>query len=425
MMNRLFLIGLFCASSAVSAEVQWIDRIVAIAGDDVVSQLELQREAVTVQRELQARKTPLPANDVFIKQILERLIVKKIQLQKATATGIRVDDVELNQAIEKIAGENRMNISQFRQAMQSQGMDYSLLRDDIREELVISKLRQREVDRGLKVTEQEIDSFLATQNLAGENRRAYQIAHILIAIPEAATPEQLQEAKAEAEMIFKRVSDGEDFSQLAVAQSDGQKALEGGDLGWREDDQLPTIFSAAVRKLKPGEVTEPIRSPSGFHLVKLVNSKDGTNATISETRARHILLSGDDARERLIAITEEIEAGTDFAVLAKKHSLDKGSAVNGGELGWAGPGKYVPAFENALNRLQPGQISEPFKSTFGWHIVQLQERRDAPVSRELLTAKAREFLLKQKQEEAELLWLRRLRDEAYVEYKIPQLKSDS
>lgn len=424
MMNKNFLLLILLATSAAQAEVQWLDRIVAIAGDDVVTQLELQREGLTIQRELQARKTPLPARDVFIRQVLERLVIKKLQLQHAHDRGIRIDDAELNRAISKVAGKNRMNLSQFRQALTQEGIDYASFRKDIRDELMTSKLRKREVDRNINVSEQEVEDFLQQQDLGGNNQSAYRISHILITLPEAATPEQLQAAKNKAESVRKKAEKGEDFASLAVAHSDGQKALEGGDLGWRETNQLPTIFADTIQQMRPGQVSKLIRSVSGFHLVKLVEVKQSEAGMIKETRARHILMKGDKGREKLESLREQIQQGADFAQLAKQYSLDKGSAKQGGELGWAGPGKFVPAFENTINQLKSGEISPPFQSTFGWHIVQVMARRDAPISQELLQSKARDFLFKQKQEEAELLWLRRLRDEAYVEYRLPGMKSD-
>ena len=424
MMNKIALVMIMLlAATSLQAEVQWLDRIVAIVGDDVVTQLELQQEGAAIARELKARKTPLPDRDVFIRQVLERLIVKKLQLQRAHDLGIRVDDIELNRAMEKIAAENRMSLAQFRQALKKEGIPYARLRKDLRDQLLLDKLRKREVDRSIRVSEQEVEEFLRQQNLSGNQQSAYRISHILIALPEAATPEQIRAAKEKAESIRQQAEAGADFAKLAVAHSDGQKALEGGDLGWRESDQLPTIFADEIRTMQPGQVSKVIRSVSGFHIVKLADKKESAAGTITETYARHILLKGEGAREKLEALRRQIQQGADFGELAKQHSLDKGSARQGGELGWAAPGKFVPAFENALNKLKPGEISEPFQSAFGWHIVQVMKRRQAPVSRELLEAKAREFLFKQKKEEAELLWLRRLRDEAYVEYRLPGMRS--
>jgi len=424
MMNRLLLLMILLAVSPAQAELQWLDRIVAIAGDDVITQLELQKEGLRIQRELKARKTPLPAKEVFIRQVLERLVIKKVQLQRAHSLGIRTDDAEMNRSISKIAGENRMNLSQFREALKQEGIDYASFRKEIRSELMIQKLRKREVDRSIKVSEQEVEDFLKQQNLGGNNQSAYRISHILIALPEAATPEQSQNAKNKAEAVRKQAEEGADFAKLSVAYSDGQKALEGGDLGWREANRLPTILAEAVLQMRPGQVSKLIRSVSGYHIVKLVDTRQSKAGMIKETRARHILIKGDKAKENLENLREQIQQGADFAELAKQHSLDKGSAKQGGELGWAAPGKFVPAFENAIKQLKSGETSPPFKSAFGWHIVQVMARRDAPISQELLQSKARDFLFKQKQEEAELLWVRRLRDEAYVEYRIPGMKAD-
>ncbi len=397
-----------------SAEVQWIDNIIATVGSDIITRSELQHESFMIQKELQARNTQLPSQQDFINQVLERLVMKKIQLQRASTIGIRIDDSTLNNAIENIAKENRLSLPAFRKALVSEGIDYTTYRKDIREELTLQRLLQREIQNSIKVSDAEVDRLLQQQPGTGEGKLSYHLAHILISLPEAASSEELQSANNKIEGILKKLDTGTDFSSLAVAYSDGQQALEGGDLGWRDENQLPTIFSSAVKSMKEGGISKAIRSPSGLHLVKVVSIKKAAMPEITQTHARHILIKGDSAKDKLAKIRQRILVGGSFADLAKEYSEDKGSAIQGGDLGWTSPGSFVPAFEQSMNSLEEQDISQPFQSAFGWHIVQVLERRSSAMSEENLKTRARNFLFNQKREEAEQLWLRKLRDEAYI-----------
>ncbi|RUM94316.1 MAG: molecular chaperone SurA [Thiothrix sp.] len=419
----LLVLTLLLGSSCAAAEPQWMDRIVAIAGQDIITERELKQELQAIVRELKARETKLPAKEVLIPQVLERLIVKKLQLERASSQGIRIDDISLDRAVEKIAAENTMSLPQFRKALTEEGLNYADFREDIRHELTISKLRKRQVDGRINVSDQEISDLIENSRKAGEVNKRYRLSHILIALPGAATPDNIEKARLEAAEVLLKARSGEDFSALAIAHSDGQQALKGGDLGWRSGDQLPAQFAKEIVKLKPQEVSQLIRSASGFHILKLMEIAGGEGKPkIQQSRSRHILVTDKKGQVLLKKLRQKIIDGADFAALAKKYSKDPGSAVKGGDLGWTSPGTFVPAFDEALAGLSPGQISEPFKSRFGWHIVQLQEQRTTDIPDDLLQARARELIMKQKREEETELWLRRLRDESYVEYRLPGMK---
>jgi peptidyl-prolyl cis-trans isomerase SurA len=427
MMNRILyvLLILILPLSAI-AETQWLDRVVAIAGQDIITERELRQELQVIAQELQSRQVKLPSQEVLIPQVLERLIVKKLQLERANTQGIRIDDISLDKAVRNIAAENSMSLPQFRKALTQEGLDYSTFREDIRNELAIAKLRERQVDSRINVSDQEIEDLIKKSSNAGEAHKRYRLSHILIALPEAATPDRIKKASQKANKVLEKARNGEDFSKLAIAYSDGQQALEGGDLGWRNGDQLPTLFSKEILKLHPKQVSPLIRSASGFHILKLIEVAGGEEKPkIQQSRSRHILIPSKDGQLQLKKLRQEIQQGADFSALAKKYSKDPGSAAKGGDLGWTSSGTFVPAFEETLQKLSPGEISEPFKSRFGWHIVQLLERRTTDVPKDLLQARARELILKQKREEETQLWLRRLRDESYVEYRLPGMKPAS
>lgn len=405
-----------------------LDQIVALVNDDVLTRRELQGRVEQVARQLKGR---VPPGEVLRRQVLERMIVEKVQLQLAANSGIRIDDITLNRTIQDIANRNGMDLDGLRSALMQDGIDWEDFRAQIRTELTISRLRQRQVDSRLTVTDQEIDDFIANQGGAIEQDVEYRLAQILISVPEAASPEQIKSARDKAEGLRQRILGGEDFADIAARESEGQNALEGGDLGWRAAGEIPTLFARSVALMQPGEVSELIRSPSGFHIVKLTDRRGGARRLVTQTHARHILvqpnamLSEEDARRRLLTLRQRIVNGEDFAALARANSDDKGSAVSGGDLGWADPGNFVPEFEEVMNSLPPGGLSEPFRSQFGWHIVQVIERRTQDNTREQLRAQAREYIRNRKQEEELDIWLRRLRDEAYVEYRIEGLAPEA
>jgi peptidyl-prolyl cis-trans isomerase SurA len=432
--NKLFpvlLTLLLCLTlvhqRAADAEVLPVNGIVALVNEDVILASELRREMQKVVTELRREGGVLPPLPVLRRQVLERLILRQIQLQKARETGIRVDDETLNRAIASIASRNGFSLAQFRKVLEDDGFEFSAFREEIREQMTLSRLRQRQVNNRIVITEQEVDDYLANLRASGNDQTRYRLAHILIAVPEGAAPERIIAARNKATELVKELRAGADFRQLAIANSDGQKALEGGELGWRSRGQIPTLFAKQIVAMKPGEVSDPIRSASGFHIIKLMDRQAGEKRLVTQTHARHILLKPDadtTPAEVLRTITDlrtRILQGESFEDLARANSADQGSAIRGGDLGWTNPGDFVEPFEKAMNALAPGEISEPFETQYGWHIVQVLERRQHDSTEEIERSKAKEALRKRRIEEETALWLRRLRDEAYVEYRIDQL----
>ncbi|HRD64551.1 MAG TPA: peptidylprolyl isomerase [Candidatus Competibacter sp.] len=434
-----------------------LDAIVAVVNDDVITRRELDVATAVIERQLRQRKVSIPPRSVLENQVLERLILAQLQVRAAERNGITVDDATLNAAIETLAQRNNMNLTQMRQTVEKDGISFARFRDDVRREIMGARLRQKLVDSQLQVSEQDVESLRA--QLVGQNgfgsgeegvgggsdsggARQYHIAQILVALPEGATPQQIDAVRRKADDVVAQLRKGADFQQLAVGVSAGRQALEGGDLGWRTADQLPTLFAGVVPKLRPGQFSELIRSPSGFHIVKLLEVKGGgatpvhsraptaeKQGLVTETHARHILLktspqlSDDEARQRLEQLRQRVRSGEDFATLAKDNSDDKVSGARGGDLGWVTPGMLVPQFEQEMKSLQPNQISAPFKTQFGWHIVQVLERRQGRASPEMDRTRAREALLRRRSDEEWELLLRRLRDEAYVEVRLQSAAS--
>jgi peptidyl-prolyl cis-trans isomerase SurA len=426
-LNALFaasLLMLLMALSPAMAQSIPIDRIVAVVNDDVVMQSELSARLDAIKSQIMAREGRLPDEDALRRQVLERMIIERVQLQQAARIGIRIDDITLNNTIENIARENKLTLEAFREVLAREGVDLARFREQIREEMTIAQLRRRQVDNRIQVTDQEIDDLIASESGAIDRDVEYRLAHILVALPEAATPEQIQTARDAASALRERALAGEDFGQLAISHSDAQQALEGGDLGWRASSQIPTLFSRQVVLMNPGDVSEPIRSPNGFHVVKLVDRRGSERSVIQQTRVRHILirpneLLGDEqARARAANLRQRILNGDDFAELARANSDDKSSAIRGGDLDWANPGDLVPQFEAAMNELKPGEISEPVRSTFGWHLIEVLDRRAHDSSQQMIRVQARDFIRERKREEELELWLQRLRDESFVEYRL-------
>ncbi len=420
----LFVTVLLALSLGSAAAQQTLDRIVAVVNDDVVLASELKTEVDQISAQLRARGGGMPPQAALEQQVLERLIVQRLQLAMAQRAGIQIDDVTLNAAVRRIAEQNNMSLSQFRDALEQDGMDFAEFRESLREEIAVSRLHQRQIQSQTQVSPQEIDEYLASR--ADGGGREYLLGHILIATPEAASPEQIQAAQAQAEAVLAELRGGADFAVMAASHSAGQSALEGGSLGWRNAGELPTLFAELVPAMQVGQVSDLIRASNGFHIVKLQDRRDGKAQLVTQTRARHILIRTDelvtdrDARLRLETLRQRIEDGADFAELARAHSADRGSAARGGDLGWAGPGTMVPEFEQAMAALEPGQLSRPFRSPFGWHLVQVLERRQHDISDEARRMEAAERIRARKTEEATETWLRRLRDEAYVEIRLEQ-----
>jgi len=424
MRSLLFLIIISVSLSA-NAVISNVDRIVAVVNEDVILESELNSRLKTVKGQLEQRNTQAPPDDVLKRQVLERLIISQLQLQVAERTGIRVDDKTLNTSVNGIANQNGMSLSQFRSAIEADGFDFSVFREDIRKEMIVSRLMQRRVRQRVNITEQEIDNFLSSNKSRNEVNKEYRLSHILVSLPEAASASQIDAAQAKITDVIRQLRSGTNFKQVAAASSDGQQAFSGGDLGWRKSAQLPSIFADVATSMQKGDISEAIRSPSGFHVIMLTDVRGVEQRHIvKQSLARHILIrkneltSNDDARSRLQQLLIRLEAGEDFASLARAHSDDRGSAAQGGELGWSSPGALVPRFEQAMNKLSEGQISQPFRTQFGWHIVQLLERREYDDTDAFLRSKARKIIRDRKAEDATQSWVRRIRDEAFVEYRL-------
>jgi len=412
--------------SAAPAKPIEADRIVAVIGDEVVTYVDLRTRLAAALKQLQRQGTPLPPQDVLERQMLERLIMERAQLQYARDSGMRVDDNQLEQAIGRIAAGNNMSLPQFRAALEKDGVQYAQFREEIRNEMVTVRLREREVDSKLIISDGEIDNFLASQTASGGGSEEYQLAHILLRAPESASPEQLQKLRLRGEQALKRAQAGENFAQLSAAFSDAPDALQGGDLGWRPLDRLPTLYAEAASRLQSGQVSELLRSSAGFHIVKLVNKRGGSApASVQQTRSRHILIrineviSEAEARRKLESIRERIVNGVDFAEQARLNSQD-GSAAKGGDLGWLNPGDTVPEFERAMDALKVNELSPVIQSPFGMHLIQVQERRERDVSEERQRGAARQALRERKLDEAYQDWLRQLRDRSYVENRLEE-----
>lgn len=404
-----------------------IDHIVAVANDDVITYTELEKRMRLIKQQLQQRQAKLPPDDVLRKQILEQLIIERLQLQLAQQVGIRVDDETINKVINNIAQENKFTLDQFREVLAREGYEFADFRQNIKKDITISQLRKRRVENRVTVTEQEVDNYLISQASRAGSKDEFHLAHILIAVPEAASPDQIRAAKERAETVLAQLRLGADFAETAIAKSNGQKALEGGDLGWRKAGQLPALFSETVISMKVGQMSGLIRSPSGFHIIKLQDRRSkAQQRTVQQTLARHILIrpneviSNAEAKQRITRLYGRIEGGADFGQLARASSDDTASAVEGGSLGWVNPGVMVPEFEEQMNKLQPGQISQPFESQFGWHIVQVMARRQQDNTQQFERAQARQQIGRRKSEAAVESWLREMRSEAYVEYRLNQ-----
>ncbi|MEQ8289540.1 MAG: peptidylprolyl isomerase [Gammaproteobacteria bacterium] len=403
-----------------------LDRIVAVVNEDVIMESELESKLRTVRNQIVKQGAPLPPASVFRRQVLDGLIQNRIQLQLAERAGIRVDDESLNRTIANIASENNVTLSEFREILEADGYSYENFREDIRNEIRLSQLRKRQVDNLINVSEKEIDNFLANQEFQGDVDSELRIAHILLALPDNATDEEIAEVRKMAEDIRQEVMAGGDFAEIARAVSDGQNADNGGDLGWRKMDDIPSLFAEYIPNMKKGDVSEPIASSSGFHIIQVADTKDEQQTIVTQTRARHILVKVDEltteeqAESKIQQLRERITRGDDFAVLAKGNSDDTVSALNGGELGWTTPGQLVPEFQRAMDAMQPGEISQPFQTSYGWHIVQVLERREFDNTESAKRSKARAAIYKRKLDEAMQSWARELRDEAYVEYRLDE-----
>ena len=408
------------------ARVSPIDRIVAVVNKEVITQHELGERMTRVLRDLERRGTSLPDRKEVERQVLERLIIEKVQLQHARDTGLRIDDLDVDRTITRIAEGNKLSMTEFRQALERDGIQFASFRDELRKEILINRLRERDVTSKITVSEGEIENLIQEQGERKGSSTEYEVAHILVRVPEQATPDQLGTRRARVEEAVRRLRGGADFARIAATYSDAPDALQGGIMGWRSQDRLPTLFVEALAKLKPGDMSDVLRSPAGFHVLKLVGIRGaGAPQMIEQTHVRHILVrtneivSEDEAKRKLTALRERIENGADFGELARLNS-DDASASRGGDLGWVYPGDTVPEFERAFGELKPMEVSQPVKTTFGWHLIQVLERRRADMSSERRRIEARKALLDRKADEAYQEWLRQLRDRAYVDVRLEE-----
>jgi len=423
----IFSLLLFCltvnSEPLMQSEIIKMDRIVAIVDQVVITENELADRIKTVTAQLEKQGTELPPPAVLEKQILERMITDSLQLQFASQTGLRVDDNQLDKTIERIANQNKMDIPTFKKALLEDGIQYRKFREDIRNEITLARLREREVDNRINITESEIDSFIAMQ-AASNSSDEFEISHILVRAPEDTAPEDLKKLRAKAEEALTQLQAGKDFAKISASFSDAPNALEGGSLGWKNGSQIPALFFEALKPLKAGEVSGILRSPNGFHILKVTNRRGGTSPlVVGQTHVRHILIkfsevvSEKDAMTRMISIKERLDNGEKFEDLARQYS-DDGSAKSGGDLGWVNPGDTVPEFEKTMNALAPGEISNIIKTQFGLHILQVIDRRNQDMSKEAARIKARQEIRARKSDEAFQDWVRELRDRAFVELRL-------
>ena len=423
--NLTLGLALLVAASALApahAAVQALDHIVAIVNDEVITRQELAKRYTEVAQNLSRQNTPLPPREVLEKQLLERMVTELALQQHARSTGIRVDPAQVERALQRIAAQNKLDLAGLAAALEKEGQSLDSMRSTIRNELLIARARERDVDNRISVSDAEIEGYLQTQMQQGAETE-YNFAHILVTVPENASPEQIQARRARAEDILAQLAAGADFAQLSASHSDATNALQGGAFGWRASGKMPVLFADALKPLQPGQLSPLLKSSNGFHILKL-NDKRGLDAALSvtQTHARHILIktneltSEADARNRLLQLKERIDNGVKFDELARLHSEDA-SASKGGDLGWINPGDTVPDFEKAMDALQPGEISAPVQSPFGWHLIQVLERRDQDVTQERQKLMARQAIRERKGEEAFQDWIRQIRDSAYVELR--------
>jgi peptidyl-prolyl cis-trans isomerase SurA len=402
-----------------------LDRVAAVVNDGVVLASELDDQMSIVTERLKQQKLELPPQNVLRQQVLERLILQEIEAQRANKAGLKVPDETLNSALSEVAQRNNLPLSQLPEALQQQGIDYAAYREDMRKELTLGLLRQRDVLQRIAITPREIEQYMEKEAKLPSADEEYNVSHILIAVPQEATSKQLDDATKQAQDVYTRAKGGEDFAKLALAYSKSQTALEGGSLGWRKGGELPTFLADTIAKLKPGEVGEPLRTPTGFHIIRLNDVRGGGKKTMeNQVHVRHILIKttelADDAtvKQKLNTLRDRILKGEDFSGLAQVNSQDPGSGAEGGDLGWTGPGTFVPEFEAAIANLKDGEISEPFHTQYGWHIAQVLGRRQFDNTNDLKRRQAIEAIRASKADEETELWLRRLRDDAYVETKL-------
>jgi peptidyl-prolyl cis-trans isomerase SurA len=410
-------------STSIKANVALLDRVVAIVNDDIVLLSELNQRTASVYSSIKNSGTQAPAEEILKKQVLERLISERLQLNMGINAGVRISDQEIDQTVSRLAASNNLSLKEYVKQVHASGSSMTALRQDIANEMIMTQVQQGIVMRGIHISEQELNNFLNSEEGKLMTSPDIKLGQILISVSSSATSAEIDDAQKKLDAIIKKINQGADFKQLAIANSDDQSALEGGDLGWRKQAQLPSLFTNALKDLKPGEISQVIRSGAGFHLLKLYQRRGGDKKLIEQHFARHILLKPNQVRNEtqtvkfLSDLREKILAGDDFFAMAKQHSEDPGSALKGGDLGWSTPGLFVPEFEQTMSSIALNAISEPFQSQFGWHILQVTERRMQDFSDDILRNRADSLLRQRKYSEELQVWLQKIRDEAYVEIK--------
>jgi len=426
--NALIAFLLTAASISAVAQVEILDRVVAVVDEDVVLNTEVQSRLAAIYTQIQQSGTQPPPEDILTQQVLERLISERLQLNMGYNAGIRITDAELNDSMNRIAESNQLTMEQYIQQIHSSGSTLATVREDIRREMILRRVQQGYVMRRINISSQELDNFLSSEEGRFMTSPDVNIGHILLPVPSGTSSDEANSILERAQDLLSQIQSGTDFKQLAIANSADQTALQGGDLGWRKMAQLPGVFIEAVEKLEVNAVSEPIRSGAGFHLIKLYERRGGGEQLIEQHFARHILIKPNEIRDeettisQLEKLRERVAGGEDFALLAKEFSEDTGSALNGGELGWSTPGMFVPAFEQTMNSIELQEISAPFLSQFGWHILQVTERRNQDFSDKIMRNNAENLLRQRKYEEELQVWLQEIRDEAFVEIKEPKNK---
>jgi len=421
---KMLCCGLLLLGQAVSAKPQPLDGIAAIVNDSIITQSQLSQQVKLIEKQIKQSGNGAPDPGALEKQVLDHLILNEIQLQLAKKTGIQIDEATLDGAIENIGKDNNMTVTQLREALTQEGIDYNHYRTNIRHQMMISQLQQRDIMHDVQVSDHEVKQFLQSPNGLGGLMTEYRLGHILIPLSESPSPEEIDNATKQAQQVIAKLRQGKDFAQIALTESKGEQALNGGDLGWRKLPEIPTLFEKAVPKLKVNEVADPVRSASGLHIIKLLDKRSAAavqqTANVGKTLVRHILIktnavtSDSDAKQKLAEIKQKISEGADFAQLAKAHSADLGSSSNGGSLGWVSKDVLVPEFSQVMENLTVQELSEPFKTSFGWHIVQVMDRKTVSEDEASFKQKAKQMLQQRKYEEKLQTWARQLRDESYV-----------
>jgi len=421
----LLLVSLLLAALPVRSETEQLDKVIAIVGEDVVLQSELQERTQSVMQRLRESGNPqLPTETELRDQILDQLVLERLQMEMGRRYGIEVSEQQVDQTIQRILRNNQMNEAQLEAELSQQGQSMAGFRDQIHRDLWVNEIQRAIVNSRIEVNERDIESFLASTDGKFATAPDYRLGHILLSVDNGAEEAEVEEIKRKAESIRQQLIDGADFSQMAITHSNDARALEGGDMGWRKLEQLPTLFADVVSELTEGDVSEPIRSGAGFHILKVHETRGGGKQIVEQTKARHILiktseiLSDEQAEAKLRELRQRALEGEDFAQLAREHSEDTGSMLQGGDLGWANPGQMVPAFDQTMQETPIGEISEPFKSRFGWHILMVEDRREQDLSDLVLRNQAANMLRERRFDEELQSWLAEIRDEIYVEIKI-------